>query len=255
MEVGGRAEFCSHAFSIPSIMDFVSDSGRSIPVEVRRRKGTRHLRISLGHQNQILASVPWRCSDREALKFIETQRDWVEAQLAKVPATRTLSDWLREHPQMSASGDILRVRVEGSSRKWPDYTFRSGGADLVLRLPDTKDDTVLLQLVRRFAKDTLHCRTAYQAKRLGLGVSTVSVRDQSSRWGSCSSKGALSLNWRLVLLAPELQDYVILHELAHLTEMNHSKRFWALLEQYDPDRREHEARLDALSATIMRVGR
>ena len=65
----------------------------------------------------------------------------------------------------------------------------------------------------------------------------------------------MSLNWRLILLPPELQDYVILHELAHLTEMNHSARFWALLERYDPQRAEHEAALDALSARLMRVGR
>ena len=237
------------------LIEFRSSSGALIPVEVRRRKGTRHLRIRLGHRNQILASVPWHCSDSEALRFIETQRDWVEAQLAKAPASRTLLDWLAEHPQMSASGDIFHLRIEQSQRLRPDYTFQSGGADLVLRMPDTTDDAAIIQLVRRFAKDALHCRTAFQAKRLGLDVPVVSVRDQSSRWGSCSSKGSVSLNWRLVLLAPALQDYVILHELAHLTEMNHSKRFWALLDQYDPKRVEHEAELDAISATIMRVGR
>lgn len=228
---------------------------KSVPVEVRRRKGTRHLRITLGHQNQILASVPWRCSDKETLKFIETQRPWVEAQLAKVPASRTVSDWLAEHSEISASGDVFHVRVEPTERSRADYVFQNGGADLVLRMPDPADDSAVLKLVRRFAKDALHCRTAYQAKRLGLAIPTVSVRDQSSRWGSCSSKGTISLNWRLVLLQPDLQDYVILHELAHLTEMNHSHRFWALLDQYDPQRIQHESALDAITATIMRVGR
>jgi len=83
----------------------------------------------------------------------------------------------------------------------------------------------------------------------------LSVRDQSSRWGSCSSRGAISLNWRLVLMEPALQDYVILHELAHLTEMNHSARFWDLLDTYDSGRAEHEAQLDACCAALMRVGR
>ena len=80
-------------------------------------------------------------------------------------------------------------------------------------------------------------------------------RDQSSRWGSCSSIGKISLNWRLILTAAELQDYVILHELAHLTEMNHSKSFWALLERYDAKRIEHEAELDRIGPELMRVGR
>jgi len=81
------------------------------------------------------------------------------------------------------------------------------------------------------------------------------VRDQATRWASCSARGAISLNWRLVLILPELQDSIMLHELAHLTEMNHSSRFWALLDQYDPNRRAHEAALNAITAEVMRVGR
>jgi predicted metal-dependent hydrolase len=96
---------------------------------------------------------------------------------------------------------------------------------------------------------------AYHAKRFGLSYSVLSVRDQSSRWGSCSARRGISLNWRLILLQPELQDYIILHELAHLTEMNHGKGFWALLDIYDPNRITHEANIDKTSAELMRVAR
>lgn len=237
------------------MLAFSHSSGRVIAIEIRRRKGTRNLRLTLGHQNQILISVPWHCSEREALAFVEKQRLWLEAQLAKLPKVRTLHEWFAEHPLMSASGDLFAVRIEATERVHADYIFENGGADLVLRLPDVQDGALLMRVVRHFAKDALHCRTAYHAKRLELKIPVVSVRDQSSRWGSCSSRGTVSLNWRLVLLKPELQDYVILHELAHLTEMNHSKRFWALLNQYDPQRVANEAALDAITPTIMRVGR
>ncbi|ADE53041.1 protein of unknown function DUF45 [Coraliomargarita akajimensis DSM 45221] len=229
--------------------------GRSVSVELQRRKGTRHLRVRLGYQNQLLVSAPWCCSERAVLQFLEQQRSWVEGQLQLAPKARTLSDWLGEHPQMSASGDQFHVRIEATERARADYTFENGGADLVFRLPESGAEAHFMQVVRRFAKDALHCRVAYQAKRLELRVPPVSVRDQSSRWGSCSTTGSLSLNWRLILLEPELQDYVILHELAHLTEMNHSSRFWSLLSQYDPKRELHEAELDAIGPTIMRVGR
>lgn len=228
---------------------------QSVPLEIRRRKGTKHLKISLGYQNQIVVSVPWRCTEKVALGFVEKQRVWLEQQLAKAPQPRTVGEWLRENPYISASGDRFHVFVERTTRSRADYTFENSGADLILRLPETADEDGLLRLVRSFAKDALHCRVAYQAKRLGLAIPVVSVRDQSSRWGSCSSSGKLSLNWRLILLAPELQDYVILHELAHLTEMNHSKRFWALLDTYDPNRLAHEAELDRIGAELMRVGR
>jgi predicted metal-dependent hydrolase len=235
----------------------VQINGESVSVEVRRRKGARHLRLSLNHSNQVVASVPWRCSDREVLKFVEKQRDWLEVQLARVPRARTLPDWFEESPQLTGSGDRFAVRVEATDRLRADYIFENGGAEIVLRLPKGIEDTAvaLLRLVRHFAKDAMTCRVAYHAKRLDLSFSKLSVRDQASRWGSCSSSGGISLNWRLVLVAPELQDYVILHELAHLTEMNHSPRFWALLDQYDPNRQAHEAALDAMTSVIMRVGR
>jgi predicted metal-dependent hydrolase len=238
-------------------MNFLLNSGDSVAVTVKRRKGARHLRLSLNHSNEIVASVPWRCSDREASKFVETQRAWLEAQLDRVPLSRTLTDWLQEHPRISGSGDVFTVQIESTERLRADYIFDNGGADIILRLPHTvvDADAALLQLVRRFAKDAMTCRVAYHAKRLELKFTKLSVRDQSSRWGSCSSIGGISLNWRLVLVAPELQDYVILHELAHRTEMNHSRRFWALLDQYDLNRQVHEATLDALTAEIMRVGR
>ncbi|MFQ3240414.1 MAG: putative metal-dependent hydrolase [Lentimonas sp.] len=238
-------------------MNFALTNDESVAVHIKRRKGARHLRLSLNHSNEAVVSVPWRCSDREALKFLEKQRGWLEAQLGRVPRARTLGDWLVEYPLLSGSGDRFTVRVETTDRLRADYTFDNGGAEIVLRLPKTSEDAdaALLQLVKRFAKDAMTCRVAYHAKRLDLKFTKLSVRDQASRWGSCSSSGGISLNWRLVVVAPELQDYVILHELAHLTEMNHSRHFWALLDTYDTNRVAHEAALDEMTAEIMRVGR
>lgn len=230
---------------------------QTVPVTVRRRRGTRSLRLRLNHRNEAVVSVPWRCSDRQALQFVDQHGAWLEQQLARVPQTRTLHDWLAEHPQLSASGDRFSVRVESTARAYADYVFAEGGSVVVLRLPETSTgaDTALVTLVRRFAKDVLTCRLAYHAKRLDLSVIKLSVRDQASRWGSCSSRGGISLNWRLILLMPELQDSIILHELAHLTEMNHSSRFWELLDQYDPNRVTHESALTSIAPKVMRVGR
>lgn len=235
-------------------MEFLPASGLAVPVEIRRRKGTRHLRLSLGQQNQIVASVPWHMRERSVAKFIEKQRAWLESQLGSVPKVRSLGDWLETHPRLSASGDEFTLRIEPSAKRLADYCFDEGGSVLVLRLPEP-GEAALRQLVRRFAKDALTCRVAYHARRLGLVYSALSVRDQSSRWGSCSARRGISLNWRLVLLRPALQDYIILHELAHLTEMNHSRRFWSLLDQYDSSRSKHEAELDRISSELMRVAR
>lgn len=235
-------------------MDFRCEDGRLTPIEIRRRKGTRRLKLTLSLENQIVASAPLRTADAEVLRFVEKQTRWLNQQLAKAPPAIGLDTWLRQAPQLSASGDQFSVRIEDGWAGRSEYRFAEGGSVLLLR-PRGGTGASLRALVLSFAKDALNCRVAYQAKRLGLSYAALSVRDQSSRWGSCSARRGISLNWRLILLAPELQDYVILHELAHLTEMNHSARFWALLDTYDPRRREHEKDLDARSSQIMRVGR
>lgn len=86
-------------------------------------------------------------------------------------------------------------------------------------------------------------RTAYFAKRMGVDYGGITIREQKTRWGSCSSKGNLNFNWKLVLLDPELLDYVVVHELAHRREMNHSKNFWKIVEAELPDYRERRRRL------------
>lgn len=86
-------------------------------------------------------------------------------------------------------------------------------------------------------------RTAYFAKRMGVDYGRITIREQKTRWGSCSSKGNLNFNWKLVLLDPELLDYVVVHELAHRREMNHSVVFWKVVEAELPDYRERRRRL------------
>ncbi|MBT5910862.1 MAG: M48 family metallopeptidase, partial [Opitutae bacterium] len=89
----------------------------------------------------------------------------------------------------------------------------------------------------------------------GEEVGKIRVGDQKSRWGSCSTKGTISLNWRLLLLRTDLQDYVIFHELAHLRHMNHSPAFWAHLETLQPNARIRDREINKAGKTLMTLGR
>ena len=89
-------------------------------------------------------------------------------------------------------------------------------------------------------------RTAYFAARMGVNYGRITIREQKTRWGSCSSAGNLNFNWKLVLMPPEILDYVVVHELAHRKEMNHSSEFWAIVEKELPDYRERRERLKEL---------
>ena len=94
--------------------------------------------------------------------------------------------------------------------------------------------------LRRQAAEQLIPRLRALASQHGLTVGRVSIRNQRSRWGSCSRSGAISLNYRLVLMPPSVADYVLIHELMHLQEQNHGRRFWRLVARACPDYREAE---------------
>jgi predicted metal-dependent hydrolase len=92
---------------------------------------------------------------------------------------------------------------------------------------------------RRAARELVTMVCEDEAQALGVRWSRIEIRDQKSRWGSCSTRGTLSFNWRLVLAPYEVLDYVVVHELCHLREANHSRRFWKLVETRRPDWRRH----------------
>ena len=92
-------------------------------------------------------------------------------------------------------------------------------------------------------RPVLSHRAAYFAELLGVNYGRITIRDQKTRWGSCSARGNLNFNWRLALLPDELLDYVVVHELAHRLEMNHSERFWAQVGRVLPDYKERRKRL------------
>lgn len=102
----------------------------------------------------------------------------------------------------------------------------------------TPSEKRLEAIYRNAAREYFPKRVSHYAHMLGVTYGKISIRDQKTRWGSCSSEGNLSFNWRLILAPPDVLDYVVIHELCHRKEMNHSKDFWALVESLMPDYKE-----------------
>ena len=103
---------------------------------------------------------------------------------------------------------------------------------------------------RNLAREVLGARTGYYARKMGVTYGRISIREQKTRWGSCSSKGNLNFNYRLAYLPQELLDYVVVHELAHRRHMDHSKTFWQEVETYYPNYKEcRRSSLSSLSST------
>jgi predicted metal-dependent hydrolase len=135
-------------------------------------------------------------------------------------------------PTWMAQGEIERVIQH--HREW----IARGRAKQRPRL--RLDPAVVSETdARRAARELVTMLADEEAGELGVSWSRIEIRDQRSRWGSCSSRGTLSFNWRLVLAPFEVLDYVVVHELCHLREANHSDRFWSLVEARRPDWRVH----------------
>lgn len=94
---------------------------------------------------------------------------------------------------------------------------------------------VLENVYRRRAREYLSDRVDCYTERMGVGYEALELRNQRTRWGSCSTEGTISLNWRLIMAPPEIVDYLVVHELAHLTEQHHGQAFWQLVGEYIPD--------------------
>jgi predicted metal-dependent hydrolase len=104
------------------------------------------------------------------------------------------------------------------------------------------------------AQCDLEAASRYYAEKIGVAIKRITVRDQSSRWGSCSNSGVLSYSWRLILAPPYVLDYLAAHEVAHLKELNHSPRFWRLVRSLTPDAERAKVWLDAHGADLHRYG-
>lgn len=202
-----------------------------------RSAQARRYRLTLRRDGTAVATIPWRGSEREAVRFVEEHREWLERarerharkpRAAEVWTVGTSVLWRGElqvirvavagaKPQVSVAADVFRVAsLEGDLRAGLEAQFA------------------------RRAKIELPGRAWELAAETGVELKSVSVRNQRSRWGSCSAGGAVSLNWRLVQTPERVRDYIIYHELMHLREMNHSDRFWARVEEVCPDWREAE---------------
>jgi predicted metal-dependent hydrolase len=105
---------------------------------------------------------------------------------------------------------------------------------------------------KEHARKLVHERLAFYNTFYGYTIGRITIRDQKRRWGSCSSKGNLNFNYKIVFLPPELADYIIIHELCHLKEFNHSPRFWALVEKQCPDYKIKRDRLHKVHLKISR---
>jgi predicted metal-dependent hydrolase len=222
----------------------------AIPYRIRRSERARRARI-LVDGGGVEVVVPRRFPLREVEPFVEEKRAWIERTLrrlreteAELPAAR-----LEDGGRVPYLGESLRLVVRVEPGRLRENVARRG-EELHVALPGAAGEllpaedalhVVLERWYRRRARAEVAPRLDAACARAGTGYTRLQIRGQRTRWASCSSTGAMSFNWRLLLAPAEILDYVVEHEVAHLDLLDHSPRFWRLLASRCPDWREREA--------------
>lgn len=176
-----------------------------IPCTVKRSQRKSYA-LEVDEVGKVTLKIPMRSSDAFIRSFLKDKERWIiEKHVKQEKRKKELDAWKAEQGMTPAQEEALVRRY------------------------------------REAAKEYFPKRVAYYHAQMGGQYEKIVIRDQKTRWGSCSSRGTLSFNWRLMLAPPAVLDYVVVHELAHLQQMNHSKQFWAVVEQVMPDYKSHRS--------------
>lgn len=207
----------------------VALAGNAVPYTLYRMAGRRHVHLVLGDEGDLQVRAPWGYSRAAAEAAIREHADWVVKNLQAARELFSGRPPLRTGSELPLVDARLRLELRRAPRS--ARVARRGRVLYVYAVDfdGSRIRTLLEEWYRDQARSYLPERAAPFAAALGVQPSRVTVRGQRTRWGSCSARGAISLNWRLMLLPSDLVDYVIVHELCHLRYMDHSERFWSLV--------------------------
>jgi len=188
--------------------------------------------------------APLKLPQRDIDRFVASKEKWVKDKLEKSQEriARRESFSLTYGDYVSFRGEQRQITVrEGASAKLDIVSF-----SMPPGLTPQQIKAACIRTYRICAKHVLTWKTLGYAEEMSVMPSSIRINNAKSRWGSCSGAGRLNFSWRLIMADDDVIDYVVVHELAHITELNHSARFWKLVENELPDYKERKARLREL---------
>lgn len=223
-------------------------AGRVHPVTHQVNRRLRNVYIQIRPEGIVLKSPG--ISRKEAEALLQRQKNWIERKLAEQPDVEALPT------EIYFLGRPYRLRIEPSSLPGSIQLDEEEGVCRLFLHPDLCDrEDLILQTLDRFylarARDYFHERLIHWSMRMRLAPRILRFKRLKSRWGSCSSKDAINLNYRAIQLPPECIDAILVHELAHLEHLNHGPRFWKLVKSYVPDYEARDAIIRQLGNKLL----
>ena len=219
------------------------DPSEQIAYRVRRSPRAQRVRVTVDLAHGVEVVLPRRAPEREAAIAISELRPWIERRVRELDRARAA---------LAARGDAVPYLGKMLSLvPQPERTrVHRRGCELLVPAGAARREA-LERWYRRAARVEIAPRLDRACSLTGRWYSSLTIRGQRTRWASCSARGAMSFNWRLLLAPEPVLDYVVWHEVCHLEVMDHSPRFWALLARHRPDYREHARWLREHGATLV----
>ena len=215
----------------------------AIEYSVRRSTRARRARVTVDGERGIEVVLPQRAPERQAAAVISELRPWIE---------RRLNDFARQREVVMARGETVPYLDQALAVvEEPGRTRVHRAGDQLLAPAGGERVPALERWYRRAAREEVSERLDYACAVTGRSYSRLTIRGQRTRWASCSRSGVMSFNWRLLLAPEDVLDYVVWHEVCHLEVMDHSPRFWSLLESHWPSWREHARWLRRHGGTLV----
>jgi predicted metal-dependent hydrolase len=234
--------------SLPDSLNVIAE-GKTISISLRVMPNAKRMILKVKASNgQAVLSVPQRVPLKRVQSFADSHAVWLSQKIRELPT----STFIAHGVTLPIAGEPHVIR----SLAQPRGLVRTRTEEGTHYLDVPGDPAYLPRKVKDYLKKQarLHidASVARYTSVLGVTVGRIGIKDTTSRWGSCSARGDLSFSFRLVLAPPFVLDYVVAHELAHRREMNHSPRFWALLEQIAPHTGDAEQWLKTRGRTLHR---
>ena len=211
--------------SIVSVQHIILPGNPKITIILRRSKRAKRMSLRILRLKGIVTlSLPVSCQIREAEKFVFEKEAWIRAHLADLP----------QSAEAAFGGMVLFQGELLTICRWQGRQVRKTGAKLLVPGSDGMVAARVKAFLKLQARQRLAEATDRYSAALGKSYGKLTLRDTTSRWGSCSTKGNINYSWRLIMAPAEVLNYVAAHEVAHLVQMNHSPQFWAVVEHLYP---------------------
>lgn len=210
---------------------------------MRPSRRARNLSVHVHPGGKIEVVAPARTRPTEVAAFVAENREWIRRAQSKLAQEPAIDRGMPENIELPAIGRSVSVAYQS-----PGVRGKFDDNDNLIRLSAPRAHrkicrSALREWLAGVGRATLVPWLRGTSHEIGIDYNKTQVRGQKTRWGSCSSKGTISINFCLLFLQPELVRYLFVHELCHRRHFNHSKRFWGLVEKWEPDYRRHDRRL------------